>query len=230
MIFINNAKKKIGNEGLIIKLKANNFFEGKGLRPDDFHKLYEIYSKYYSKITLPEAIRQNFYLCIQYYEYDYNDEVKSFLDENAVFNIYNIIHGDWTREEKLFITFNIIEIEIKIRKKSKKELIELINILEKINCDKNKKETVDYYYLQQHYIAYLKILIGDYDSSDNVITELIKRMDSNNNQDKSNLFEYLRIRNSILKIKILELKDPDKFFLSFFIFSSSILLKFCLVV
>ena len=134
-------KKNIkGNEGLIIKLKANNFFEGKGLRPDDFHKLYEIYSKYYSKITLPEAIRQNFYLCIQYYEYDYNDEVKSFLDENAVFNIYNIIHGDWTREEKLFITFNIIEIEIKIRKKSKKELIELINILEKINCDNNKKK------------------------------------------------------------------------------------------
>ena len=76
--------------------------------------------------------------------------------------------------------------------------------------NENKKETVDYYYLQQHYIAYLKILIGDYDSSDNVITELIKRMDSNNNQDKSNLFEYLRIRNSILKIKILELKDPDK--------------------
>ena len=210
MIFINNAKKKIGNEGLIIKLKANNFFEGQGLRPDDFHKLYEIYSKYYSKITLPEAIRQNFYLCIQYYEYDYNDEVKSFLDENAVFNIYNIIHGDWTREEKLFIIFNIIEIEIKIRKKSKKELIELFNILEKINCDKNKKETVDYYYLQQHYFAYLKILIGDYDFSDNVITELIKSMDSNNNQDKSNLFEYLRIRNSILKIKILELKDPDK--------------------
>ena len=48
MIFINNAKKKIGNNGLIINLKANNFYEKQSLRSEDFHKLYDIFTKYES--------------------------------------------------------------------------------------------------------------------------------------------------------------------------------------
>ena len=52
MFYINNAKKKIGKEGLIINLKANNFYQGQGLRQDVFHKLYEVFTKYDTKITL----------------------------------------------------------------------------------------------------------------------------------------------------------------------------------
>ena len=51
MIFINNAKRKIGNDGLIVNQKANNFYESEGLRPEDFHRLFDIFTKYESKIT-----------------------------------------------------------------------------------------------------------------------------------------------------------------------------------
>ena len=50
MIFINNFKKKIGNDGLIINLKANNFYEKQNLRPEDVHKLYDIFTKFDSKL------------------------------------------------------------------------------------------------------------------------------------------------------------------------------------
>ena len=44
MIFINNALKKIGNEGLIVNLKANNFYEGEeSLSGEDFDQLYEVF-------------------------------------------------------------------------------------------------------------------------------------------------------------------------------------------
>ena len=36
MIFIENAMEKIGNDCLIINLKANNFYEGQKLRKEDF--------------------------------------------------------------------------------------------------------------------------------------------------------------------------------------------------
>ena len=204
MIYINNAKKKIGPEGLIINLKANNFYQKQGLRPDDFHKLYEIYTQYDSKITLSSSLKQNFFLCVLYYESNYNEEAKKKLYE---ININNIINKDLTKEEKLYILFNIIEIEIKIRKKNEKELSLLFTELNKINYDKNKFEN---YLLLKHYLAYLKFLQGDYDFTDKYTIDIINEMDENKNLRKSNLINYLRIRNEVLKAKILELKDAEK--------------------
>ena len=203
MIYINNAKKKIGPEGLIINLKANNFYQKQGLRPDDFHKLYEIYTQYDSKITLSSSLKQNFFLCVLYYESNYNEEAKKKLYE---ININNIINKDLTKEEKLSLLFNIIEIEIKIRKKNEKELFLLFTELNKINYDKNKFEN---YLLLKHYLAYLKFLQGDYDFTDKYTIDIINEMDENKNLRKSNLINYLRIRNEVLKAKILELKDAE---------------------
>ena len=42
MIFIKNALEKIGNDCLIINLKAKNFFEGDSLRKEDFDQLFEV--------------------------------------------------------------------------------------------------------------------------------------------------------------------------------------------
>ena len=204
MIYINNAKKKIGPEGLIINLKANNFYQTKGLRPDDFHKLYEIYTKFDSNITLSPPLKQNIFLCVLYYESNYNEEAKKKLYE---ININNIINKDLTKEEKLYILFNIIEIEIKIRKKNEKELFFLFTELQKINID---KKFFDTYLLQKHYLAYLKFLQGDYDFTDEYTIDIINEMDANKELKKGNLINYLRIRNEVLKAKILELKDPEK--------------------
>ncbi len=203
MIFINNAKKKIGKEGLIINLKANNFYQGQGLRPDDFHKLYEVFTKFDSKITLAPPIKQNLFLCVLYYESNYINEAKKILEQN---DINYFMNSDWSNEEKLFILFNIIEIEIKIRKMNEKELIMLYNELAKIKCDKNKFEI---YLLQKHYFAYLLLLLGEFEKTDKYINNIVYDIDEKNNLTKTNLINYLRIRNEVLKVKMLELQDPD---------------------
>jgi len=203
MIFINNAKKKIGNEGLIINLKANNFYQGQGLRPEDFHKLYEVFTKFDSKITLPPPTKQNFFLCVLYYESNYINEAKKILEQN---DINYFMNNEWSNEEKLYVLFNIIEIEIKIRKMNEKELIILYNELSKIKCDKNKFEI---YLLQKHYFAYLLLLLGEYDKTDKYINDIVYDIDEKKNLAKSNLINYLRIRNEVLKVKMLELQDHD---------------------
>ena len=59
MIFINNALKKIGNEGLIVSLKANNFYEGEeSFSQEDFDQLFEVY-RASPKIDLPTSTKNN---------------------------------------------------------------------------------------------------------------------------------------------------------------------------
>ena len=204
MIFINNFKKKIGTNGLIINLKASNFFEKQSLRPEDFHKLYEIFTKFDSKINLSPPVKKNFFLCVLYYESNYNENAKNSLNE---INIKNYINENCTEEEKLFIIFNLIEIEIKMRKKSEKELESIYKELLDANFDKNK---FDILLVQKHYFSYLKYLLGDYNSAEKYIEEIINDMDGNKKLEDTNLINYLKIRNHILKVKILETKDPNK--------------------
>ena len=200
MIFINNAKKKIGEKGLIINLKANNFYQGQGLRPDDFHKLYEIFTQFDSKITLPSSIKHNFFLCILYYESNYNQKAKKIMEQSD---------QSTPTEDNLYILFNLIEIEIKLRKKTEYELKKLYNDLQRIKCDKNNFEI---YLLQKHYLAFLNYLLGEYDLTDKYTDEIIYDMDekSKKTSKESNLINYLRIRNEVLKVKMLEKQDLDK--------------------
>ena len=59
MIFIKNALQKIGNDCLIVNLKANNFFEGEGLRKEDFDQLFEVFQL--EKNSLPLLLIKNGY-------------------------------------------------------------------------------------------------------------------------------------------------------------------------
>ena len=54
MIFINNAIEKIGADCLIVNLKAHNFFQGEGLRKEDFDQLFEVL-KLNKNINIPLA-------------------------------------------------------------------------------------------------------------------------------------------------------------------------------
>ena len=204
MIFINSFKKKIGTNGLIINLKANNFYEKQSLRPEDFHKLYDIFTKYNSKINMSPPVKQNFYLSVLYYESNYNENAKNSLIE---IDIKNFINENWTKEEKLFIIFNLIEIEIKLRKKSEKELESIYRELLDIYFDQNNFNIL---LLQKHYFTYLKYLLGDYNYAEKYLEEIIDDIDKNIKLEDTNLINYLKIRNQILKVKILESKDPNK--------------------
>jgi hypothetical protein len=204
MIFIKNAIKKIGDKGLILNLKANHFYEGEeSLSKEDFDQLYEVF-KSSPKLNLPASLKNNLYLCVLYYEFNYNDEAKQILLEKLLNDKQLLNEG--TQEEQLHILFNIIEIEIKIRQRDEKDLKILYNkLLEK----KIEKKYADYI-LQKHYFAYLKFLLHAYKDADKYTDDIIADMDEYKELETSNIIKYIRIRNVTLKVKMLEIADPDK--------------------
>ena len=205
MIFINNALNKIGKDGLIVNLKANNFYEGEeNLSKEDFDQLFEVY-KSNININLPSATKNNLFLCVLYYEYNHNDEAKKILHEKLM-NYDNILFNEENQEDQLHILFNIIEIEIKIRKKDEKELKLLYNKLLEKNCGKNLGD----YILQKHYFAYLKFLLYNYKDTEQFTNDIISTIDENKSLVKNNIIEYIRIRNVLLKVKMLEIINPEK--------------------
>jgi hypothetical protein len=205
MIFINNALKKIGNEGLIVSLKANNFYEGEeSFSQEDFDQLFEVY-RASPKINLQTPIKNNLFLCILYYEYNHSEEARKILIQKLS-NDDNELLNEGTEEDKLHILFNIIEIEIKLHTKKEKELKLLYNKL----LSKNTPKKFEDYILQKHYFAYLKFLLQAYKDSDKYTNDIISDIDEHKDLVVNNIIKYIRIRNVLLKVKMLELMDPVK--------------------
>ena len=121
-------------------------------------------------------------------------------------NYDNILFNEENQEDQLHILFNIIEIEIKIRKKDEKELKLLYNKLLEKNCGKNLGD----YILQKHYFAYLKFLLYNYEDTEQFTNDIISTIDENKSLVKNNIIEYIRIRNVLLKVKMLEIINPEK--------------------
>ena len=202
MIFINNALKKIGNEGLIVSLKANNFYEGEeSFSQEDFDQLFEVY-RASPKIDLPTSTKNNLFLCILYYEYNHSEEARKILLQKL--NDDSELLNDGTQEDQLHILFNIIEIEIKIRTKNEKDLKLLYNKL----CSFKSEKKFEDYIIQKHYFAYLKFLLRAYKDSDQSTNDIISDIDEHKNLVVNNIIKYIRIRNVLLKVKMLELMDP----------------------
>ena len=202
MIFINNALKKIGNEGLIVSLKANNFYEGEeSFSQEDFDQLFEVY-RASPKIDLPTSTKNNLFLCILYYEYNHSEEARKILLQKL--NDDSELLNDGTQEDQLHILFNIIEIEIKIRTKNEKDLKLLYNKL----CSFKQEKKFEDYIIQKHYFAYLKFLLRAYNDSLQSTNDIISDIDEHKNLVVNNIIKYIRIRNVLLKVKMLELMDP----------------------
>ena len=205
MIFINNAIEKIGKDCLIVNLKAKNFFEGDGLRKEDFEQLFEVL-KLDQNINLPTSKKNALLLCVLYYEYDDNEEAKAKL-RDLLSNPQSLAGQGCTFEDSLHLIFNEIELEIKIRQKNDSELKILFNRLAEFT-DKEKK--FEDYLLLKHYFGYLKFLLKAYDETNNYTTDLIADIDEHKNLVISNIIKYIRIRNVLLKVKTLEITDPEK--------------------
>ena len=203
MIFINNAIEKIGADCLIVNLKAHNFFQGEGLRKEDFDQLFEVL-KLNKNLNLPLAQKNNLLLCVLYYEYDDNPEAKRMLKE-MLSNRKSLCQGG-TNEDWLHLLFNEIEIEIKVRQKGPSELKILFNDL--AQCSERGKKFEDYLLLK-HYFSYLKFLLKSYAETNNYTTDLIADIDEHKNLVISDIIKYIRIRNVLLKVKTLEISDPE---------------------
>ena len=203
MIFINNALSKIGKDCLIVNLKANNFFEGEGLRKEDFDQLFEVF-KYEKNINLSTSKKNSLLLCVLYYEYDDNKEAQLQLKQ-LLSNPESLSQGG-TVEDSLHLLFNEIEIEIKIRQKDDRELKLLFNRLTQFSEREKKFED---YLLLKHYFAYLKFLLKSYNETNNYTTDLIADIDEHKSLEISNIIKYIRIRNVLLKVKTLEITNPE---------------------
>ena len=205
MIFINNAIKKIGEECLIVNLKADNFFKGEeGLRKEDFDQLFEVFQME-RNINLNTSKKNSLLLCILYYEYDDNKEAQKMLKE-LLSNYTSLCQGG-TIEDALHLLFNVIEIEIKIRLKDETSLKLLYNELAKYSEREKKFED---YLLLKHYFSYLKFLLKEYDQTNNYTTDIIADIDEQKNSGLNNIVKYIRIRNVLLKVKTLEITDPER--------------------
>jgi hypothetical protein len=188
-----------------VNLKAKNFFEGEGLRKEDFEQLFEVL-KIEQNINLPFAKKNSLTLCVLYYEYDDNKDAKKML-KDLLSNPQSLAGQNCTYEDNLHLLFNEIEIEIKIRQKSEKELKILYNRLVSLG-DKQKK--FEDYLLLKHYSSYLKFLLKSYNEADSCTTDLIADIDEHKDLVISNIIKYIRIRNVLLKVKTLEITDPEK--------------------
>ena len=205
MIFINNAIKKIGEECLIVNLKADNFFKGEeGLRKEDFDQLFEVFQME-RNINLNTSKKNSLLLCVLYYEYDDNKEAQKMLKE-LLSNYTSLCQGG-TIEDALHLLFNVIEIEIKIRLKDETSLKLLYNELAKYSEREKKFED---YLLLKHYFSYLKFLLKEYDQTNNYTTDIIADIDEQKNSGLNNIVKYIRIRNVLLKVKTLEITDPER--------------------
>jgi hypothetical protein len=78
-----------------------------------------------------------------------------------------------------------------------------------VQFTENQKKFEDYLLLK-HYFGYLKFLLKAYDETNNYTTDLIADIDEHKDLVISNLIKYIRIRNVLLKIKTLEITDPEK--------------------
>ena len=56
----------------------------------------------------------------------------------------------------------------------------------------------------------MKFLLKSYDETNNYTTDLIADIDEHKSLVISNLIKYIRIRNVLLKVKTLEITDPEK--------------------
>ena len=198
MIFIKNAIKKIGDDCLIINIKANNFFGNEGLQKEDFNQLFRVI-KSGEIINLPVDTKINLILCILYYEYNNNKEAQGIL-KNYLLNLKDKTH-------KLYTLFNMIEIEIMLQQKTKNELKVLYN---ELFYNSEIKENTFEFLLKKHYLGYLKYLSQEYEETDKLTIDIISDIDENFKFGNSNFVQYIRIRNFISRTKIFEKKDPEK--------------------
>ena len=121
-------------------------------------------------------------------------------------NPESLSHGG-TFEDSLHLLFNEIEIEIKIRQKDDRELKLLFNRLTQYTEREKKFED---YLLLKHYFAYLKFLLKSYNETNNYTTDLIADIDEHKSLEISNIIKYIRIRNVLLKVKTLEITNPEE--------------------
>ena len=204
MIFINSAIRQIGDKNLIIQLKSKEFFTNpkEHMRKEDFENLFNLLTSK-DQIPIPLIIQTNLLLNACYYLVKFNKDVFRYI--NDIKNSYN--QKNFNDKEKLFILFNLIEIQRNYSFLNENDLNNIFNFIYSYNSNNNYEENL----LKKYYSAEIKFLLNDFINSNKISTEILVDFNNNNNNIiKSDFINFLQIRNNLLIIKILEKEDINK--------------------
>ena len=204
MIFINSAIRQIGDKNLIIQLKSKEFFTNPKdhMRKEDFENLFNLLTSK-DQIPIPLIIQTNLLLNACYYLVKFNKDVFRYI--NDIKNSYN--QKNFNDKEKLFILFNLIEIQRNYSFLNENDLNNIFNFIYSYNSNNNYEENL----LKKYYSAEIKFLLNDFINSNKISTEILVDFNNNNNNIiKSDFINFLKIRNNLLIIKILEKEDINK--------------------
>ena len=204
MIFINSAIRQIGDKNLIIQLKSKEFFTDPKdhMRKEDFENLFNLLTSK-DQIPIPLIIQTNLLLNACYYLVKFNKDVFRYI--NDIKNSYN--QKNFNDKEKLFLLFNLIEIQRNYSFLNENDLNNIFNFIYSYNSNNNYEENL----LKKYYSAEIKFLLNDFINSNKISTDILVDFNNNNNNIiKSDFINFLKIRNNLLIIKILEKEDINK--------------------
>ena len=208
MIFLNNILKTIDESCLIIQFQANEFYNHNKIEDSDFDSLFNILSKTDEKFDLTESKKNNLLLAAIYFVYDRNENAK-ILYKNNFYGKINELNVDGTPIDLLHIIFNLIEIELKYNNSNKENYQKFYS---KLNNLQNLPKSVQDNLLYKYYIGVVKNMLKDYNEANIYTSEIILDISdqlSSNKNEHNDLINFIQVKNTLLRVKILEIEDKD---------------------
>ena len=204
MIFVKSTLQAIGQECLIFNQNALDFYRGTVLEKEEFTRLFSIL-KSGEPLNISSGLRKNLFLLVLYNEYETNPEAKVIYERDFK---DNFISKEDSALDSLHIIFNIIEFEVKYRRRNKSELQILFNSL--MQYMKLEKAIEDFL-LFKYYSGVLSFFLNNLKETNNYTMDIIVDMNEQfevKKLRKSELIKFIQIKNSLLRIKTLEKEDP----------------------
>ena len=204
MIFVKSTLQAIGQECLIFNQNALDFYRGTVLEKEEFTRLFSIL-KSGEPLNISSGLRKNLLLLVLYNEYETNPEAKVIYERDFK---DNFISKEDSALDSLHMIFNIIEFEVKYRRRNQSELQILFNsLMQYMKLEK----VIEDFLLFKYYSGVLSFFLNNLKETNNYTMDIIVDMNEQfevKKLRKSELIKFIQIKNSLLRIKTLEKEDP----------------------
>ena len=207
MIFVKSTLQAIGQECLIFNQNALDFYRGTVLEKEEFTRLFSIL-KSGEPLNISSGLRKNLLLLVLYNEYETNPEAKMIYERDFK---DNFISKEDSALDSLHMIFNIIEFEVKYRRRNQSELQILFNSLMQFMQYMKLEKVIEDFLLFKYYSGVLSFFLNNLKETNNYTMDIIVDMNEQfevKKLRKSELIKFIQIKNSLLRIKTLEKEDP----------------------
>lgn len=207
MIFVKSTLQAIGQECLIFNQNALDFYRGTVLEKEEFTRLFSIL-KSGEPLNISSGLRKNLLLLVLYNEYETNPEAKMIYERDFK---DNFISKEDSALDSLHMIFNIIEFEVKYRRRNQSELQILFNSLMQFMQYMKLEKVIEDFLLFKYYSGVLSFFLNNLKETNNYTMDIIVDMNEQfevKKLRKSELIKFIQIKNSLLRIKTLEKEEP----------------------